>query len=84
MYGTNIRLLLQSIKSTQSHRPEEAIPDSYDNYEPGLKLIYDVIYSRIRNEINQTKNISQRSWQSSPNFYTDILLYYSYTRVKFE
>ena len=33
-----------------------------------LKLICDVIYSRIRNEIFRTKNISRSNWQDSTNF----------------
>ena len=48
-----------------------------------LKLICDIIYSRIRNEIYQTKNISQRSWRNSSDFYTDMLLCTN-TPVKFE
>ena len=30
---------------TQSHRPEKAIPDSYDKCEPVLLLFLDISYS---------------------------------------
>ena len=55
----------------------------FSEYNILLKLICDFIYSRIRNEVYLTKIIYQRSWQNSSNFYADMFLYYTYTRVKF-
>ena len=36
-----------TIAYTQSHRPEDTIPDSYDKCEPGLKLYYARNYASI-------------------------------------
>ena len=37
--GQTLDCLCKGIEFTQSHRPEEAIPDSYDKFEPGLKKL---------------------------------------------
>ena len=34
--GQTLDCFCKGIESTQSHRPEEAIPDSYEKFEPGL------------------------------------------------
>ena len=36
-FERNIGLLLQGLQFAQSHVPKEAIPDSYDKYEPTKK-----------------------------------------------
>ena len=37
--GQTLDCFCKGIESTQSHRPEEAIADSYDECEPGLTLM---------------------------------------------
>ena len=37
--GQTFDCLWKGIEFTQSHRPEEAIPDSYDKFEPRLSLV---------------------------------------------
>ena len=37
--GEILHCFRDGIEFTQSHRPEEAIPDSYDKCEPGLNRI---------------------------------------------
>ena len=34
--GQTVDCFCKGIESTQSHRPEEAIPDFYDKYQPDL------------------------------------------------
>ena len=34
--GQTLDYFYKGIEFTQSHRPEEAIPNSYDKFEPGL------------------------------------------------
>ena len=35
--GQTLDFFVKGIEFTQSHRPEEGIPDSYDKSEPGFK-----------------------------------------------
>ena len=41
--GETLDCFSKGIEFTQSHRPEEAIPDSYDKCEPGFNLKLDEI-----------------------------------------
>ena len=36
--GETLDCFCKGIEFTQSHRPEEAIPDSYDKCEPGFNM----------------------------------------------
>ena len=42
--GQTLDCFDKGIEFTQSHRPEEAIPDSYDKCEPALVLKYTITY----------------------------------------
>ena len=42
--GQTLDSFSKGIEFTQSHRPEDAIPDSYDKCEPGFTLICDHEY----------------------------------------
>ena len=66
-----IRLLLISIKD-------------YLHKAWKLKLICNVIHSRIRNEIYKTKNISQKAVKFVQFFHEHASTLPYYTRVKFE
>ena len=49
------------IESTQSHRPEEAISDSYDKSEPGLNFFYvtiNICCFALQVEIGQRRELS--------------------------
>ena len=38
--GQTLDYFCKGVEFTQSHRPEEAIPDSYDKCDPSLRIVY--------------------------------------------
>ena len=43
--GQTLDCFCKHIEFTQSHRPEVAIPDSYDEGEPGLNVLNTMLFS---------------------------------------
>ena len=88
-----IHLLSMSIKLSFENEPSRrfqafeylGVFSRYSSFKTGkLKLIFDVTYSRIRNEIYETKNISQKLVKFIQFFHEYAPTLHYYICVKFE